>query len=38
MVLVGVGGHDDGHDLTQEVVTLLDIGSIAGQPFVAPAE
>jgi len=37
VVLIGVGCHDDGNYLAQEVVALLDICSIAGQPLKAPA-
>ena len=38
MVLIGVGCHDDGNYLAQEVVALLDICSIAGQPLKAPLQ
>ena len=30
VVLVGLGGHDHGDDLLQEVVTLQDVRSVAG--------
>ena len=38
VVLVGVRGHDDRDDLTEEVVTLLDLGRIAGETLVTAGE
>src|SRR5579862_7741931 len=38
VVLVGVRRHDRGNNLAQEVIALLDICRVAGQPFVAAGE
>ena len=38
VVPVSLRGHDDGNDLAQEIVALLDVGRIAGEPFVASAQ